>query len=183
VADTGGWRRTSARYLFESRWFKLRHDDVTLPDGTPITYTMIEHPGFAIVVPILPDGQVLLERLYRYTLQSYSLECPAGGLDGEVPEQAARRELREETGYLATTLTPLASFNGSTGISDEVFHVFLATGLTRGGGPEREPTEQMELVTVPLAEAVRLAASGGIRDGSSALAILLAERYLRADRR
>jgi len=153
---------------------------VALPDGTEIVYTMIEHPGFVVVVPVFDDGRVLLENLFRYTLQAHSLECPAGGLDGEPPEVAARRELREETGYAARTLTPLARFNASTGISDEVFHVFLATGLQLQGAPRRELTEQMELVTMPLDQAVRLAESGEMRDSSSALAVLLAERHLRS---
>jgi hypothetical protein len=77
-------------------------------------------------------------------------------------------------------LTPLARFNASTGISDEVFHVFLATGLQLQGAPRRELTEQMELVTMPLDQAVRLAESGEMRDSSSALAVLLAERHLRS---
>ncbi len=98
----------------------------------------------------------------------------------ESPEVAARRELREETGYAARALTPLARFNASTGISDEVFHVFLATGLQLQGAPRRELTEQMELVTMPLDQAVRLAESGEMRDSSSALAVLLAERHLRS---
>jgi ADP-ribose pyrophosphatase len=166
--------------LFESKWFRLRQDGVALPNGDRITYTMIEHPGFALVVPMIDDGRVLLERLYRYTLQAYSLECPAGGLDGDAPAAAASRELREETGYVAGSLTPLATFNGSTGISDEVFHIFLAMDLQRIGEGEREATEQMELVQLPLSEAVRLAESGEIRDSSSALALILAERYLRS---
>src|SRR5690349_20565521 len=88
VTHAGGWRRLWARYLFESRWFRVRQDGVALPDGTEIVYTMIEHPGFVVVVPVFDDGRVLLENLFRYTLQAHSLECPAGGLDGEPPEVA-----------------------------------------------------------------------------------------------
>jgi ADP-ribose pyrophosphatase len=162
--------------LFESRWFRVRQDGVALPDGTPITYTMIEHPGFAIVVPMLDDERVVLERLYRYTLQDYSLECPAGGLDGDSPEDAAHRELCEETGYAAGRLLPLGVFNASTGISDERFHVFLATELHDTKKTSREATEQMELVPMALRDAVRLAETGGIRDSASALALILAGR-------
>jgi len=171
----GGWRRHGSRKLFESPWFGLRQDDVTLPGGEEITYTVVEHPGYAMVVPIDDEGRVLLERVYRYTVQETLLECPSGGLDGDAPEVAAQRELREETGWVADRLTPLGSFYGSDGISDERFHLFLATGLRDTGHLEREPTEQIELEWLPLAHAARLARAGSVQDAPSALALILAE--------
>lgn len=174
----GGWKRRASRHLFRSQWFQLRQDEVLLPGGESITYTMVEHPGYAMVVPLRGDG-VVLESVYRYTVQETVLECPSGGLDGDAPEAAARRELEEETGLLADAMTPLGSYYGSNGISDERFHLFLATGLRAEGRMQREPTEQMELVDVPLERAVAMALSGEIADGPSALAILLAERRLR----
>ncbi len=174
----GGWKRRATRYLFESDWFNLRQDDVTLPGGEPITYTFVEHPGYAMVVPLLQDRRVLLERVYRYTIQETLLECPSGGLDGDQPERAAHRELEEETGWVAANMTPLGSFYGTDGISDERFWVFLATELSESGTIAREPTEQIELEFVPLGDAVDLVASGGIVDAPSALALLLAQRHL-----
>jgi ADP-ribose pyrophosphatase len=111
-------------------------------------------------------------------VQETVLECPSGGLDGEEPEIAARRELEEETGWVADTLTPLGSFFGSIGISNERFHLFLAKGLSETGTMNREPTEQIELITLPLQEAAELAFSGGIQDGPSALALILANQKL-----
>ena len=172
------WTRLSSQYVFKSRWFSVRQDGVALPSGQQITFTMIENPGFAMTVPLLDDGRVVLERVYRYNLQDYSLECPAGALDGDDPETGARRELREETGYVARSLQRLGSFNGSTGISDERFHLFLATGLEQTGETLRDPTEQIELVLVPLDEAVELAVSGEVRDCASVLALILAHREL-----
>ena len=174
----GGWIRHSTRRLFDSRWFGLRQDEVDLPTGERITYTVVEHPGFAIVVPLLDDGRVLLERVYRYTVQETLLECPSGGLDGQAPEAAAHRELEEETGWVAGSLQPLGSFYASDGISDEQFHVFLATQLSETGQLAREPTEQIELEYPPFDEAVELALSGGIEDAPSALALILAQRHL-----
>jgi ADP-ribose pyrophosphatase len=174
----GGWTRRASRYLFESRWFKLRQDEVSLPTGEQVTYTLVEHPGYVMVVPLLGDGRVILERVYRYTVQETVLECPSGGLDGDPPEMAARRELEEETGWVADTLAPLGCFYGSNGISDERFHLFLATGLSESGQMNREPTEQIELELVPLQHAVELALSGSILDAPSALALILAHRKL-----
>jgi ADP-ribose pyrophosphatase len=169
-----GWRRRRSRYLFESAWFQLRQDEVTLPGGEDITYTLIEHGGYVVVVPLLDDGRVVMERLYRYTIDRDLLECPSGGSDGNPPEVAARRELEEETGYRAGQLEPLGSFYGSTGISNERYDIFLATQLSADGRLAREITEQIELELLPLDELERRALAGELEDGPSALAILLA---------
>jgi ADP-ribose pyrophosphatase len=160
--------------LFESRWFKLRQDDVLLPSGEPITYTLVETPGYAMVVPLLDDGRVILERVYRYTVRETVLECPSGSLEGESSAAAAHRELREETGWSAEHLRSLGCFFGSNGISDERFELFLATGLRQAGPPQREATEQIELEFMPLARAAELALSGRVHDAPSALALILA---------
>ena len=168
------WKKRASKYLYQSKWFNLRHDQVELPSGSLIDYTFVDHPGYVMVVPLLDDGRVILERVYRYTVGQTVLECPSGGLDGEPPEIAAIRELREETGWHAEKLTPLGSFFGSNGISNEVFHLFLATGLQLVGNPLLEPTEQIELEFRNLSEVVELACSGEIKDGPSALALILA---------
>jgi ADP-ribose pyrophosphatase len=177
MKHTGGWKCRDSRYLFESRWFNLRQDEVTLPNGDEITYTLVEHHGYAMVVPLLPDRRVVMEHVYRYTVQETVLECPSGGLDGEPPETAARRELREETGFSAGTLHPLGSFYGSDGVSNEHFHLFLATDLTNTGQLQREPTEQIELAFLPLDELVEMALQAKIVDAPSALALLLAAHH------
>ncbi|MHC4065092.1 MAG: NUDIX hydrolase [Planctomycetota bacterium] len=133
-----------------------------------------------MVVPLLDDRQVILERVYRYTVQEVVLECPSGGLDGDPPEAAARRELEEETGWVAGAMAPLGSFYGSNGISNERFHLFLATELCQSGHIARKPTEQIELVFMPLDRAAELALSGGVLDAPSALTLILAHRKLQA---
>ena len=128
-----------------------------------------------MVVPLLDDGRVLLERLYRYTVQETLLECPSGGIEDEAPESTAHRELEEETGWIAGSLEPLGSFFGSNGISDEYFHLFLATELREGGTMRREATEQMELEFHALDDAVAMVLVGEIQDAPSALALMLAK--------
>jgi 8-oxo-dGTP pyrophosphatase MutT (NUDIX family) len=173
----GGWRRRSWRYLFESQWFNLRQDDLILPSGAEITYTLVEHPGYVVVVPVLGDGRVVMERIYRHTVQRTLWECPSGGLDGETPETAARREL-EETGYRAETLTHLGHFVGSSGISNEEYDIFLATGLHADGTMHREPAEQMTIELIPLAELYTRVLRCELEAAPSALAILLAAARL-----
>lgn len=172
--DAGGWRRRRSRTLFESPWFRLRQDDVTLPSGEQIVYTLIDHGGYVVVVPLLDDGRVVMERIHRYPVGRPLLECPSGGLDGQDVLHAAGRELEEETGYRAAGLRRLGRFFGSTGISNEAFHVVLATGLTRDGRVRRESTEQIEVELHALTALRRQALEGGIEDAASAFAILLA---------
>ena len=174
-----GWRRRGWRYLFESPWFNLRQDEVTLPGGEEISYTWIEHDGYVVVVPLLDDGRVVMERVYRYTVDRTLLECPSGGLDGEDPISAARRELEEETGWRAARVTHLGRFVGSAGISDEAFDVCLATELSEDGQLDREITEQIEVELIDLDLLCRRARRGEIEDAPTALALLLAAERLR----
>jgi ADP-ribose pyrophosphatase len=173
------WARRGSRYLFQSKWYALRQDELTLPDGREFTYTLVEHPGFVMVVPLLADGRVVMERLYRYTLQRVTLECPSGGCDGDTFEAAARRELEEETGYRAGRLQHLGTYAASGGISDEQFAVYLATEL-HAGVMQREPTEHMELEVWSLGELRRMALRGELADAPTSLAILLAAEALGA---
>lgn len=168
------WHRRSSRYLFESPWFRLRQDELTLPGGEEITYTSIEHDGYVVVLPLLRDRRVVMERVYRHTLERNVLECPCGGLDGQSAADAARRELEEETGYRAGRVVPLGRFCNSTGISNERFDILLATELSADGTISRGPTEEIEVVLVPFAELLREAQAGRIEHAPSALAILLA---------
>jgi ADP-ribose pyrophosphatase len=153
---------------------KLRQDEITLPSGIETTYTVIEHPGFVVIVPVLADRRVVMEQVYRYPLQRILLECPSGGLDGEAPETAARRELEEETGYRARSLSHLGHFVSSSGVSTETYDIFLATDLSADGVMQREPTEQIEVVLLPLTELRARVLRHEFEDGPSALAILLA---------
>ncbi len=168
------WKGRGFKYLFRSQWFSLRQDDVVLPSGQQIPFTRIEHPGYALVVPLLQDGRVVMERVYRYPVKQTLLECPSGSLDGEHPEKAAHRELEEETAYRAGKLKLLGSYFGSSGHSDERYTIFLATELRSDGTLKREITEQIELELIPLAVLREKVINGEISDGPSALGILLA---------
>ena len=173
----GGWITRVSRTVFETRWLHLRQDEVRLPGGEDITYTWVDHGGYVVVVPLLDDGRVVMERVYRHTVKRTLLECPSGGLDGEDAITAGRRELEEETGYTAREWRHLAAFYGSIGRSNERFDVVVARGLREDGQLRREATEQIEVVQLPLAELRAAALSGELEDGPSALAILLvAER-------
>ena len=172
-----------SRYLWQSKWYSLREDRLRNRDASEFTYTVVDHPGAAWVVPVTNDHQVVLIRQYRYPVDDWCYEVPAGGLgsDGD-PQAAAHRELREEVGGIAADLRRVGKFYTSNGISNEVAYVYLATGVELGGA-ERESTELMEMQLVPVGEALRMARDGDITDGPSALALLWCERLLSAQER
>ncbi|MBN1657810.1 MAG: NUDIX hydrolase [Anaerolineae bacterium] len=167
-----------SHYLWQSPWYNLRQDRLRAPDGREYTYTVVEHPGAVWVVPVTADGQVVLIWNYRHPVNDWCWEVPAGGLsDGRSLEDVARRELAEEVGGTAKALHYVGRFYTSNGICSEVAHIYLATGVMLGEA-QREMTEQMEVRPVPVAEAVRMARSGEIMDGPSALALLWCEALL-----
>ncbi|MFC2037403.1 NUDIX domain-containing protein [Chloroflexota bacterium] len=172
------WKTLSSRVLWQSRWYSLRQDRVRTQSGHEFTYTIVEHPGAVWVVPLTTTGQVVLTWQYRYAVDTFCMEVPAGGLSPDLtPEKVARRELLEEVGGTAAELHYIGQFYTSNGISSEVAYVFLATGVELGEA-HREPTELMEMRLVPVEEALRMARSGEIADGPSALALLRCERLL-----
>src|SRR5215510_3038463 len=146
------WHTRASRTVYENRWIRVREDDVTRPDGGEGIYGVVEvrHPA-VFVVPVTDAGEVVLVRIDRYATGRRSLEIPAGGSDGEDPLVAARRELREESGYAASDWQRLGDVFSLNGVSNAPGHVFLARGLNRAGGEElaEDGIVSVELVAWP----------------------------------
>lgn len=176
------WRRIATRLLWQSQWYDLRQDAVRTHTGATITYTYQDHPGAVLVVPVTGDGQVVLLRQYRYLLDAWCWEAPAGGIHaGETADAAAARELAEETGLIATELTWLQTVYPSKSVSNERLALYLATGVIPTlAGLQHEATELMRVAMLPLAEAVALVEQGAITDAQTALALLLTAHHLAA---
>ena len=168
--------------LHRGKIITLNRDTVRFPDGTTAELDMVRHPGASAVVPFLNDPagdepQVLLLRQYRYAAGGYLYEIPAGRLDdGESPETCAARELKEETGCTAERIEPLTSILTTPGFTDEVIHLFMATGLTHGE-PNREADEFVELIVMRLSEALERISTGEITDSKTVLALLFAAGF------
>jgi ADP-ribose pyrophosphatase len=123
--------------VWRGRLLDVRRDTVRLPDGREATREYIAHPGAVMIVPILPDGRLVMERQWRTPLKRVMLEFPAGKLDaGEAPAVCAQRELFEETGYRAAEWANAGQLHIAIAYCDEVIHLFLARGLVAG---ERVP--------------------------------------------
>lgn len=148
------------------------------PDGSEGTYTVVDKRPAVWIVPILEDGRIVLIRNYRYTVKEWLWEVPAGGIeDGIDPMEMARRELLEEVGGTAAAMRYVTGFASNAGISNERAEIFLAQGVVLGM-PRHEPSEVMEIHTFALQDAVTMIYRGDIKDGLSALAILLTLPYL-----
>jgi ADP-ribose pyrophosphatase len=172
--------RINTRRVYTGRVINLDVDRVRFPDGSEGELEIIRHPGASAVVPFLGDAkaakpQVMLIRQYRYAASRYLYEIPAGRLDaGERPEECARRELLEETGCTASTITFLTSTYTTPGFTDERIHLFVAEGLVRGA-TRREADEFMEVEILPLSQALEMLRRGKIEDSKTALGLLLAD--------
>lgn len=120
----------SAEQIYSGKVVNLRRDIVCLPNGKQASREVVEHPGAVAIIPVLPDGRILLVRQFRHPVGQVLLEIPAGKLDpGESPDACAARELEEETGYRAKSLERKASVFTGPGFTNEVIHLYLAHDL------------------------------------------------------
>lgn len=162
----------SSRSIYSGRVVKLRVDTVRMPGGHTAQREIVEHPGAVALVALDADGNVLLVRQYRKPAERFLLEIPAGTLaPGEAPEECARRELAEETGYTPGKLVRLAGFYSAPGYCTEYLHVYLATEL-RPQRAQADVDEDIQVVRLPLAECLRLARAGEICDAKSLVGLL-----------
>jgi ADP-ribose pyrophosphatase len=171
-------RVVETRKIYGGRVVNLSVERVVLPNGNEAELEMIHHRGAAAVVPVDAGGNVFLVRQYRHAAGDWLLEVPAGKLDGgEAPEACVAREIREEVGREAGSLTPMGWIYTTPGFTDEKIWLFVATDL----GPAEQSLEDDEVLTVvrmPLDEAIGMARRGEITDAKSICALLRAPEFL-----
>lgn len=168
--------------LVDGVLLKVFRDRVELPDGEESVREWIDHPGASAVVPIFDDGSTVLLRQFRYPARKEFIEVPAGKFDeeGEDPEELARRELEEETGWKADRFKHLGGFYPCIGYSNEIIHFFLATDLSPGE-TTLEHEEFVEPFRVRFEEAVDMVRRGEIEDMKTMIALLLVADALKQD--
>lgn len=160
--------------IYEGKIINVRVDTVELPDQKYSKREIVEHSGAAAVVPITREGEVVLVKQFRKPVEAVLLEIPAGRLETkESAEKCALRELAEETGFQAGRLEALMSYYSSPGFSNEVIHLFLAQDLTEGSAQPDED-EYLEIIKVPLNEALKMIDSGAIQDSKTIIGLLMA---------
>jgi len=168
--------RVSSEPVYQGKLLHVRCDRVRLPDGALATREYIVHPGAVLVVPVLPDGRLVVERQYRYPLQRVFVEFPAGKLDpGETALATGRRELEEEAGYTARTWTHLGTIHPLLSYSTEVIEIFLAEGLEHVGA-KLDDGEFLEVGSMSVEEMLAGIDRGEITDAKTVTALLLYAR-------
>ena len=167
-----------SQIIYEGAVFGIRRDEVLEPSGVRTTREVVTHPGSVVVLPVLPDGRILLIEQYRHAARQYLWELVAGRIDpGETPKAAAARELREETGYRATKFRIFLQVFPTPGFVEEKMFLLLGEGLTPG---QAEPEEDEKIISraykpKQLEEMIRV---GKLRDAKSIAGLLYYLRYL-----
>lgn len=170
-------RQLESNQVYRGHFLDVRRDRVELPDGSTAHREFIRHPGAVMVVPLLDDGRLLMERQYRYPMGRVMLEFPAGKLDaGEHPLACGQRELTEETGYSAAQWAYAGVLHNAIAYSDEGIHIYFARGLTKGA-QQLDDGEFLELVMHTVAELDQLAARGEITDAKTLIGLLWLQRW------
>ena len=171
--------RTGSEEIFDGVVLHVQRDTVKLPNGSEAVREVIRHIGAVCVIPVMENGDVIMERQFRYPLDRVILEIPAGKLDAANEDRfsAIRRELREETGYTAEEWTVLGDFHPAPAYSDEFITMYMARKL-RKGERHLDEDEFLDVCTVPLQDLVEDVMAGKISDAKTQVCILKAARIL-----
>ena len=178
-AGEGTAKILSSEMIYQGRVFGLRRDEVLEPSGLRTTREVITHPGSVVVLPVLPDGRIVMVRQYRHATRQYLWELVAGRKEPEeTPKQGAARELLEETGYRAKRFKVFLDVFPTPGFLEERMYLLLAEGLTAGEA-QPEEDEKIEVRAYKLKELKQMIKSGRLRDAKSIAGILYYLTFLR----
>ena len=170
--------RIGGDIVYDGDFLKVQKDAVSLPDGSRSEREFIRHPGAVVILPVLDDGSILLERQYRYPLDQVFYEFPAGKIDaGEDHLDCAKRELREETGYTATDWRFVCTIHNAIAYSDEHLEIYLARGLIAGESALDEG-EFLETMTASVDELLQWVREGKISDVKTVIGSFWLEKII-----
>ena len=172
-ADPLTWETLEQEVAYSCPGFDVVNETVQLPDGTETDFDYLSEPPSVAIVPVTPDGEIVLIEEWRQAVSRVNWGLPAGGVepDDEDLEATARRELTEETGYEAETLEQLVTVEPANGIADAVLHFFLARGCRPTGEQQLDHNESIRVTTSPLEELLDAIRDGDVRDGRTVLGL------------
>ena len=169
----------SSELVYTGDYLRVHRDTVRLPNGATSYREYLQHPGAVMIMPVFDNGDVLVERQYRYPMRQVFIEFPAGKKDaGEEPLTTAQRELLEETGYTAERFTHITNIHNALGYCDEVIHFYVAEGLHDSGQQHLDDNEFVQVLRVPLAELMNWIRQGWVPDVKTQLGAFWLQDYL-----
>jgi ADP-ribose pyrophosphatase len=171
----------SSKIIYEGKILKIKLDEVKLPNGYVTVREIVEHPNAIALIPINNNGKLIMINQYRHSAQEVLLEIPAGTMEkNETPDECAKRELLEETGYEAKELKKLFSCYLAPGYSTELIHIFLAKNLVYKG-QETEADEQIKVVELSFKEALEKIKKGEVKDAKTICSLLFFFAFLKSE--
>ena len=169
----------SSELVYTGDYLRVHRDTVRLPNGATSYREYLQHPGAVMIMPVFDNGDVLVERQYRYPMRQVFIEFPAGKKDaGEEPLTTAQRELLEETGYTAERFTHITDIHNALAYCDEVIHFYVAEGLHDSGQQHLDDNEFVQVLRVPLAELMGWIRQGWVPDVKTQLGAFWLQDYL-----
>lgn len=169
----------SSELVYTGDYLKVYRDTVSLPNGASSYREYLKHPGAVMIIPVYDNGDVLVERQYRYPMRKVFVEFPAGKKDaGEAPLETAQRELLEETGYTAQNYTHITDIHNALAYCDEVIHFYIAEDLHDSGQQKLDDNEFVQVMRVPLVELMNWIRQGWVPDVKTQLGAFWLQDYL-----
>ena len=169
----------SSELVYTGDYLKVYRDTVSLPNGASSYREYLQHPGAVMIIPVFENGDVLVERQYRYPMRKVFVEFPAGKKDaGEAPLETAQRELLEETGYTAQRYTHITDIHNALAYCDEVIHFYIAEDLHDSGQQKLDDNEFVQVMRVPLAELMNWIRQCWVPDVKTQLGVFWLQDYL-----
>jgi ADP-ribose pyrophosphatase len=170
--------KIDSRVVYDGPFLKVTSDTVRLPNGASASREYINHPGAVVILPVFDDGEILLERQFRYPLNRVFIEFPAGKIDpGEDPLVCAQRELKEETGYTATDWRFVCTIHNAIAYADEHLDIYIARGLTAGTA-RLDDEEFLDVYKAPLSELLDGVRTGNVTDVKTVIGAFWLEKIL-----
>ncbi|MCL1470538.1 NUDIX hydrolase [Argonema antarcticum] len=176
------WQILKSNLVFDNEWVKIRQDEIELPNGKIIDdFFVIVRPDIALVFPVTQNQELVFVRQYRHAIGEILLELPAGGFDPAIEsgEAAARRELKEETGYVADQMIKLATIYDNPIKDTNKIHLFIAENVHLSGKQQLDITEDIEVELIPVAKVMEKIVAGEINVSGTIAAILFGLNFLR----
>ena len=175
------WKILTSKFVVNNQWCRVRQDQVELPDGTVIDdYFVNIRPEIALVLPITPQNEIVFVRQYRHGVQDILLELPAGTFDSREEDSltAAKRELEEETGYIAQDLIFMKTIYDNPVKDDNKIHIFLGLNAKKTGTIKLDVTEEIEVILIPIKEVIHRVMSGEICVAGTIATIFMGLEFL-----